>query len=238
LGKSDQKKIDAIFYLFPPAGDLKKLNGDIDNLTEKKNNLQENIRIANVLTGKEIKEKAELDLPAGTLAEVQGEIETTTKKVMGVRDQIEDEKIAQAKAKATKEEKERQEKKATLEREKRERKARETAKEIVAEGETREPPQQVIHSYSAHEDSLATAPSSKPLMSDTAKQIVQESAEATLSAHIARAKQTPTANPMDSPVIAAIEKMAATCEGCSSCFALTVSKRERKKHQQTNPKTA
>ena len=140
---SDQKKIETIFYLFPPAGDVDTLSEQIESLTEEANGLQTSMKASEKALQKITAGRAELELPPGTLAEITGEISKREAEIKEVRAQIQEvreegvrkeaqEKAtaeAEAKAKRDAEEKERQkerrakidqerEKAATTEREK------------------------------------------------------------------------------------------------------------------------
>ena len=74
MGLSDQKKIDTIFSLFPPSGDLSKIDAEIADLVSREPGLRSNIKAASLVIEKLTTEKAALDLPSGTLAEVRAEI--------------------------------------------------------------------------------------------------------------------------------------------------------------------
>jgi len=70
---SDQKKIDMIFDLFPPAGDIGKLTIEIEGLNEKLKLKQKKIRDKENFISECTVSKASLELPAGTLAETSAE---------------------------------------------------------------------------------------------------------------------------------------------------------------------
>lgn len=72
---SDQKKIDMIFSLYPPAGDIGKIDGRITDLEEKRNALAANIRALEEAAARLQQATVKLELPAGTLAEMTARIE-------------------------------------------------------------------------------------------------------------------------------------------------------------------
>ena len=78
---SDQKKIDHIFELFPPEGDIQKLEEEIESLNDKKNSLAEDAKTKKAVIATLESDKADIELPAGSLSEVQAEIENLTEKV-------------------------------------------------------------------------------------------------------------------------------------------------------------
>lgn len=81
LDLSDQKKIDTVFDLFPPDGDIESLSDNIDKLKNKLNGLRSEMVASETLAQKLTADKAEIELPSGTLAEVTLEIERTTAEV-------------------------------------------------------------------------------------------------------------------------------------------------------------
>jgi len=85
---SDQKKIETIFHLFPPAGDVGAISEQIDSLTEEANGLQTSMKASEKALQKITAGRAELELPPGTLAEVTGEIKKREAEIKEVRAQI------------------------------------------------------------------------------------------------------------------------------------------------------
>ncbi len=72
---SDAKKIDMIFKLYPPQGDVRKLTDAIEKCKDKKNVLFDRKNTAEKVAAKLIADRAQLKLPAGTLAETTNEID-------------------------------------------------------------------------------------------------------------------------------------------------------------------
>jgi len=74
IGMSDQKKIDFIFSLFPPEGDLGKIDEELEKIKNQESALKDKRTAKEILIKDLTKEKSEISIPAGTLAEVQKEI--------------------------------------------------------------------------------------------------------------------------------------------------------------------
>ena len=112
VGLSDQKKVDYLFELFPPAGDVAKITEDIEGLQDREKRLVADMRgkraVVEQLTG----EKAAIEIPAGTLPEVQAEIEAKEKELSGLRKDLHREEIRVEKEKTEKEIEERLEREA------------------------------------------------------------------------------------------------------------------------------
>lgn len=107
LKLSEQAQIDLIFGLFPPAGDVKSLNKQIEEQKKKRDKLQSGIRTLEE-TSKRLKtSRAAIELPSGTLVELTAAIEEHEKQLAGARAELEAARIeearAAAEAKATKE---------------------------------------------------------------------------------------------------------------------------------------
>jgi hypothetical protein len=100
MGLSDQKKIDTIFALFPPEGDLKDLDQRIDRLKDKQNSCQSQIRALETTRERMNTARAQISLPAGTLAEVSGEIEKTEAELAAARNRLQELKIEKSRADA------------------------------------------------------------------------------------------------------------------------------------------
>ena len=81
LKLSDQKKIDKVFELYPPQGDVMGLHDQIEKATGDLNELTATIQKTEGIIQKLTADRAEIELPAGTLAEVTREIERTTAEV-------------------------------------------------------------------------------------------------------------------------------------------------------------
>ena len=104
---SDEKKINKVFELYPPEGDVFVLNERITESADEINLLNAEITKAGGVVQKLTVDQAAFELPAGTLAEVQQAIERTTAEVMLTRKnfiaQLKKETEAEAKEKAEKE---------------------------------------------------------------------------------------------------------------------------------------
>lgn len=72
---SDQKKLDVLFELFPPAGNVVKMQADIDSRKDKISSLRDNIDSLKKTIARLSKARSELELPSGTLADVRQEIQ-------------------------------------------------------------------------------------------------------------------------------------------------------------------
>ena len=140
LELSDQKKIDVVFDLFPPKGDIEGLSDDIETLTNEKNALQADMKAAESLVKKLTADKAEIELPAGTLAEVTLEIERTTAEVLLARKNLEKQKVKDAEQAATERAEAFAKKNAEAEKERIEKEAKEKAEREVAEKAASSPP--------------------------------------------------------------------------------------------------
>ncbi len=68
---SDQKKIDMVFDLFPPAGNVVEIDENILKLTKENNSLEADIRIKKATKAELVKSISSYPLPAGTLAEAR-----------------------------------------------------------------------------------------------------------------------------------------------------------------------
>jgi len=118
---SDQKKIDAVFSLYPPAGDVKKIQGEIDSAREKINTLMARSRTSEAAAARLVAAKP--PLPAGSLADVTGKIAETAESLRLARQDLVDAQVAEGARQA----KEKAEKKAAEEAEKLAKKQKEDA---------------------------------------------------------------------------------------------------------------
>ena len=91
---SDQKKIDAVFSLYPPAGDVNKIQGEIDGLREKINTLNAKAKSSEAAAARLVAAKPAL--PAGTLADVTGKISETETALAKARQDLSDAKATEA----------------------------------------------------------------------------------------------------------------------------------------------
>ena len=115
---SDQKKIDAVFSLYPPAGDVNKIQGEIDSTREKINTLVAKARTSEAAAARLVAAKP--PLPAGTLADVTGKIAETAESLRLARKELVDAQVAEG---------------ARLAKEKAEKKAEEDAEKLKAKQE-------------------------------------------------------------------------------------------------------
>jgi hypothetical protein len=117
LDLSDQKKIDLLCSLFPPSGDLAELEEKIQNLKDRINTQQADIRNLDATRARLASSKAEMQLPPGTLAEIAGQIAEIEGQLTGARRYLEEARIEEAKAEAEAKAKREAEAKAAAERE-------------------------------------------------------------------------------------------------------------------------
>lgn len=108
LALSDAKKVDELFRLFPPDGDVRGLNVSILRTKERISQIEGNIKGKEQSCQSLSTSIAELNLPAGTLPEVQAEITRVEREYQEARDEMTLEKArlereAQDAAKAAKE---------------------------------------------------------------------------------------------------------------------------------------
>ena len=115
---SDQKKIDAVFSLYPPAGDVNKIQGEIDSTKEKINGLVQKAKTSETAAARLVAAKP--PLPAGTLADVTGKIAETAESLRSARQALVDAQVAEG---------------ARLAKEKAEKKAEEDAEKLKAKQE-------------------------------------------------------------------------------------------------------
>jgi len=78
LSLSDQKKIDYLFSLFPPAGDVGSLDEEIESMKEVISATNKDYTAKQVMVKQLTMGKCDIKLPAGTLAETKAEIEKVT----------------------------------------------------------------------------------------------------------------------------------------------------------------
>lgn len=106
LSLSDQKKIDTIFSLFPLSEDTKGLDARIEELKEKQNRTDSQLRTLGATIERLLKATAQIELPSGTAAETDKEIADTEAALKAARQQLLDARVesgrqeAAAKAKA------------------------------------------------------------------------------------------------------------------------------------------
>lgn len=88
LALSDAKKVDELFRLFPPAGDVRGLNASISRAKERISKIEGDIRAKEQSCQGLATSIAEFKLPAGTLPEVQAEIARTEREYHEARDEM------------------------------------------------------------------------------------------------------------------------------------------------------
>lgn len=119
LSLSENGKIDALFDLYPPDGDLSTLDSDIERSKKEISRLnEEKGESDNVITAL-IKSKNDIELPAGSLAETQESIKELTEKVVESQENLKKLEIEEAKVETAEEtkrnvKKEREETQANL----------------------------------------------------------------------------------------------------------------------------
>ena len=112
---SDQKKIESLFQLYPPAGDISTVQGKIDTAKEKINALTVKVKTSEQAAARIASSKSQIQVPAGTLAEIDDQIVTLEAELKEAQDnlttiRIEEQKAAdtlKAKEEADRKEKER-----------------------------------------------------------------------------------------------------------------------------------
>lgn len=97
MAMSDQKKINVLFSLYPPAADLKNLDSQIDKIKKTVNELQGQERTSTAVIQRLTKSKGEIEIPGGTMAETWAEIETLITQVKDAQDNLKQLEIEQAK---------------------------------------------------------------------------------------------------------------------------------------------
>lgn len=88
LALSDAKKVDELFRLFPPAGDVRGLNASISRAKERISKIEGDIRAKEQSCQSLSTSIAELKLPAGALPEVQAEIAKVEREHQEARDEM------------------------------------------------------------------------------------------------------------------------------------------------------
>ena len=88
LTLSDARKIDELFRLFPPAGDVRGLNAAIAARKERIAGMERDIRSKEQSRQSLSDAIAELNLPAGSLPEVQARIATVEREYQTARDEL------------------------------------------------------------------------------------------------------------------------------------------------------
>lgn len=118
MGLSDTKKIDTIFDLYPPATDISKVVGKIENVKERINTLDKNSKSTSGAAAQLVSSRAALVLPAGTMAETIGKIEDIEAQLAQAQEDLQNAELQNAEeaaaAKAVIEERARADKESTI----------------------------------------------------------------------------------------------------------------------------
>jgi len=100
LGLSDARKIDELFRLFPPSGNVRDLAAKIEAQAKRINALEREERDAASMVSNLTVRRSRIELPAGTMADKQAEIDQAEAVLAQARDALEAERIAAAKIEA------------------------------------------------------------------------------------------------------------------------------------------
>jgi energy-coupling factor transporter ATP-binding protein EcfA2 len=215
MGLSDQKKIDTLFDLFPPAGNVIKLQAEIDACKDKKSAIEKSIDALKVAVAIIKKAKAEIELPSGTLAEIRQEInQTTAEWTLSSRN------LHQAEAEAAET--------------KRQEEAKKKAEKERQETPKTEQPAEAIRSVPQASNAEVYRPDQSRYSKDAVDAERKWWADKVWKMHTEGVEYDPaietrTAKVSDS-IRAIIDTMART--GCEACAATLVAKRELKKLQE------
>lgn len=98
LALSDQKKVDELFRLFPPDGDVKNIGEKIATLTGRLNEVERKEREALSTISVIQAQKARADLPTGTLADKSAEVATAETELKQAREALHAARIEAARA--------------------------------------------------------------------------------------------------------------------------------------------
>ncbi len=220
MALSDQKKIDQVFALFPPGGDISEIDARIEQLKEKQSEYQGRLQSLNgtkTVQGTIARLKAaraSIQIPAGTLAEITARIGDTEKALSEARKSLQDAKVERARVEA-------EEAAAKRAEEDRARIKAEARAEVANEAYTAEQEaKQTVEECDlvGEPDFLKPIPAAhKPPVSAPA-----------LFSHDAAQHPILSSEPAES-IQAIIETMNRT--GCGACAALLVAKRELRKHR-------
>lgn len=103
LALSDAKKVDELFRLFPPAGDVRGLGAAITRAKERISELESAIKGKEQSCRSLSESLAGLNLPAGSLPEVQAAIVQTERTYQAARDELTREQLKRTQARAERE---------------------------------------------------------------------------------------------------------------------------------------
>ena len=219
---SDQKKIDAVFSLYPPAGDVNKIQGEIDVAREKINTLVAKARTSEAAAARLVAAKP--PLPAGTLADVTGKIAETAESLRVARKELVDAQVAEG---------------ARLAKEKAEKQAADAAAQLKAR---QEKDAQKAAEQKERERIAAEEKAMKEVDAKVAASLAERPGEMTKECDRLLGKY-PTAkeslgppSPGNSLMIDSIQAILDTLKaaGCESCAAKLVAVRELKKYKGVN----
>jgi len=98
LALSDQRKVDELFRLFPPDGDVKNIGEKIAAATARANEAERKEREALSVISAIQAQKARLELPAGTLADKAAEVATVEAELKQAREDLHAARIEAARA--------------------------------------------------------------------------------------------------------------------------------------------
>jgi len=129
LAMSDAKMIDLLFLLFPPAGDVGKLDAEIEKAKAEESQISSGISADEATMKRLAKSRSEMQLPPGNLAGTTAEIERVDAELKLARKALKDAQIKAAEEKA----------KAQAEAEAAEKAARAKAEAKAAQAQQEEP---------------------------------------------------------------------------------------------------
>lgn len=93
---SDQKKIDYLFDLFPPGGDVEKLQTEIETSQETLNTKRAEMKASEAVISRTEENRSEIELPAGTLAKVSADLQAVKSQLADAWDKREKQVIIEA----------------------------------------------------------------------------------------------------------------------------------------------
>ena len=100
LGLSDARKIDELFRLFPPSGNVRDIAAKIEAQAKQVSTLERQEREALSMVSNLTVRRTKIELPAGTMADKQAEIDRAEADLAQARADLEAERIAAARAEA------------------------------------------------------------------------------------------------------------------------------------------
>jgi hypothetical protein len=105
MALSDQKKIDAVFDLYPPETDISKIVQDIDTTKANINNLTARAKSTEDAAARLTTARAAVQLPVGTLADIHSQVVETEANLARVRQDLKDAEAEDLRLKTIAEEK-------------------------------------------------------------------------------------------------------------------------------------